>query len=481
MKYWRSIAGSLACGVVLCTASGGFAGASTEAPARSAVMARDFGSQYQQNLDRTLSMVNGDSIASFFLNLAKDPVKNFVMEKLGFETTSSQLRDLASKLNALHDQLNEFEKRVTGLIVDLQLTAAVTEANHAADGLGTFYLQYFSVLGTDLVNLKAAQDKGDTQEIATALKQYNTDKDQFVSTAANRGLDARILQLRHAFDPGSGATGLLKAVGTSLLQRHQYLTPADSDTERAIYVYYEENQALAAWMTCEMDIARNHLELVQPVVTEFEAAVAAQRNPDTPNGLPPLLPKWTMLDRGTNQATYLDSRNKMMYTDTRENQAVWAPDQAGFTSADPAQVPRVLAEYNRIAWEGFSNWAVPSQAEVYAIFNELGPQREPLTIDVYLQRLNLNISGADFIWTRDAAQRWVTVYDTGRGLTYRLNAYEGISLRNLSADEHPRLCGSDGTLRDPCRFSAASEVVARYNAAKGGVYLIRNSGNIRYF
>jgi hypothetical protein len=354
MKFWRSVAGSLACGVVIAGASSGLAEASTAAPAQPAATAREFGSQYQQDLTRTLAMVNGDSIASFFLNLAKDPAKNFVMEKLGFETTSSQLRDLATKLNALHAQLDEFEKRVTGLIVDLQLTAAVTEANHAADGLGTFYLQYFSVLGTDLVNLKVAQDKGDPQEIATALKQYNTDKDVFVSTAANRGLDARILQLRHAFDPGSGATGLMKAVGTSLLQRHEYLTPADSDTERAIYVYYEENQALAAWMTCEMDIARNHLELVQQVVTEFEAAVAAQRNPDTPNGLPPVLPKWTMLDRGTNSATMLDSRNKPMYTDTRVNQAVWAPDEPAFASADPAQVPRVLAEYNRIAWEGLT-------------------------------------------------------------------------------------------------------------------------------
>ena len=190
MYYWRSIAGSLACGVVIAAASSGLAEASTAAPAQAAVTERPFGSQYQQNLDRTLSMVNGDSIASFFLNLAKDPVKNFVMEKLGFETTSSQLKDLASKLNALHDQLNEFEKRVTGLIVDLQLTAAVTTANTAAEGLGTFYLQYFSVLGTDLVNLKAAQDKGNAEEIAAALKQYNTDKDQFVSTAANRGLDA---------------------------------------------------------------------------------------------------------------------------------------------------------------------------------------------------------------------------------------------------------------------------------------------------
>jgi hypothetical protein len=481
MKYWRSVAGSLVCGVVFAGASSGLAQANTAAPARPAATAREFGYQYQQNLARTLSMVNGDSIASFFLNLAKDPAKNFVMEKLGFETTSSQLRDLAAKLNALHDQLDAFEKRVTGLIVDLQLTAAVTEANHAADGLGTFYLQYFSVLGTDLVNLKVAQDKGDPQEIATALKQYNTDKEVFVSTAANRGLDARILQLRHAFDPGSGATGLMKAVGTSLLQRHQYLTPADSDTERAIYVYYEENQALAAWMTCEMDIARNHLELVAAVVKEFEEAVAAQRNPDTPNGLPPVLPKWTMLDRGTNPATMLDSRNKSMYTDTRVNQAVWAPDQAPFTSADPAQVPRVLAEYNRIGWEGFSNWALPTQAEAYALFSELGPQRDAGTIQEYLQRLNLNISGADFIWTRDAAQRWVAVYDTGRALTYRLNVYEGISLRNLGADEHPRLCGNDGTYENPCRFSAASEVVARYNAAKGGVYLIRNSGSIRYF
>ena len=63
MKYWRSVAGSLVCGVVFAGASSGLPQATTAAPARPAATAREFGYQYQQNLARTLSMVNGDSIA----------------------------------------------------------------------------------------------------------------------------------------------------------------------------------------------------------------------------------------------------------------------------------------------------------------------------------------------------------------------------------------------------------------------------------
>ena len=281
----------------------------------------------------------------FFLNLAKDPAKNFVMNKLGIATTESQLHDLANKLDALQLQLTALEQRVTGLITQLGLTEAVREANHATDGLDTFYRDYFAVIGTDLYKLKQAQDRvpPDPAAVKKEMDQYESDVRTFISTANSRGLNERITTIKHVFEPGSGATGLMRAVGESLLQKHQYLTPADSDEERSIYVYYEENQALAAWMTCEWQIARGHPELVPSVVREFEQAVEVQRNPDTRNGLPPLLPRWVMLDRGTNPATILDSRNKMMYFGTHVLNAIW-PSRPARNS------PRTTPSRSRRPW-----------------------------------------------------------------------------------------------------------------------------------
>jgi hypothetical protein len=479
MRIWRSGSGSLACAVIIAAASCGLAQASTAAPARPA-MAAD---SARQSLASARAMVDGDSIASFFLNLAKDPVKNFVMDKLGIATTESQLHDLANKLDALQLQLTALEQRVTGLITQLGLTEAVREANHATDGLDTFYRDYFAVIGTDLYKLKQAQDRvpPDPAAVKKEMDQYESDVRTFISTANSRGLNERITTIKHVFEPGSGATGLMRAVGESLLQKHQYLTPADSDEERSIYVYYEENQALAAWMTCEWQIARGHPELVPSVVREFEQAVAVQRNPDTRNGLPPLLPRWVMLDRGTNPATILDSRNKMMYFGTHVLDAIWLSGRPEFTSDDPVQVPKTVADFNAAGIEGFRNWTVPSQAEVNALFNELGPRRDSETIQIYLQKLNLAANGTGpFIWTRDVAHRWAAIGPGPYPLHYEFDSYEGISTRNLSPDEHPRLC-DQGDIRNPCRFFTKQEIIERYNAARGMLILIRNSGDIRYF
>ena len=64
-------------------------------------------------------MVNGNSIASFFLSLAADPAKNFIMEQIGLETTSSKIRALSDKLNQIQQQLTEFQLAITALITQL--------------------------------------------------------------------------------------------------------------------------------------------------------------------------------------------------------------------------------------------------------------------------------------------------------------------------------------------------------------------------
>lgn len=466
MKACRKLPGILAAAIALAAVLP--AAASVNAPGGQA-MAATVRSASASDRPVTLSLDDSDSIASFFLSLAKDPAKNFIMDKIGLETTSSQLRELSAKLDAIQQQLTAFQTQVTALIAQLSLTTAVLEANRAVGGLPTFYRDHFAVLGTDLVNLKAAQEATppNPARVATAMAQYATDKQAFITSADALNLNGRIDAIHKAFEPGAGATGLMRAVGESLLAKKQYLTRTDSDNERSIYVYYEENQALAGWLTCEWEIARGHAELVPTVVKEFTDDVAAQRNPGTPNGVPPLLPAGTLLDRGTDPSKITNSRNKLLFTDTRVKDAAWSPG-----SANVPRVPDVVGEFNAARWAGFSDWIVPSQGEVAGLFNGLGPVRDRMTISDYLSSLDLAESGVGpFIWTRDSVIRRIA-FDNLRHEQLDFRVYEGISTSNLAPDERPRL---NSSYVDP------AEVYDAFNNARGSVFLVRNTGETRYF
>jgi hypothetical protein len=468
MKCWRPVTGLLICGMTIAPLSP----AAAQAVGRTA-NASPVNSAYAQQIARAQAMVGGDTIAKFFLSLAADPAKNFIMNQIGLETTSSKIKELSEKLTAIQHQLTEFQIQVTALIAQLGLTGEVNEANRAIEGLATFYRDHFATIGTDLLNLKEAQAKvpPDKTAVDVATAQYAHDKNTFVETATSQALNGRIDRVRKAFEPGSGATGLMRAVGESLLAKNQYLTPTDSRNERAVYDYYEENQALAAWLTCEWQIARGHAELVPAVVKEFTDAVEVQRNPETRNGLPPLLPLGTMLDRGTVPGEILNSRDKLMFSDSRVNYATWSP--GGGAAAD---VPVILTAYNDLTWQGFSNWGVPNQAEVYGLFNGLGPVRNSERISDYLSSINLNISGVGaFIWTRDFALRTIRFRAAGEGFgDFRF--YEGISTRDLNADERPRVCDSR-----ICDFPSRGNLLSAYYAARGQLFLVRNVGGTRYF
>jgi hypothetical protein len=470
MKCWRPVIGILACGMALAPLSPAAANVTaTTIHAGPAGNPADI--SYAQRLASAKSMVGGDTIAKFFLSLATDPAKNFIMDQIGLETTSSKIRDLAAKLNEIQQQLTDFQVQITALIAQLGLTGEVNLANQAVEGLATFYRDHFATIGTDLVNLTEAQAKvpPDKHAVDVATDQYNSDKKTFIDTANTQALNARIGRVEKVFEPGAGATGLMRAVGESILSKNEYLTLADSEKERAVYVYYEENQALAAWLTCEWQIARGHAELVPAVVKEFTDAVDVQRNPNTRNGLPPLLPRFAMLDRGTNPGEILDSRNKLMFTDTRVGSAIWTP-----TGIGDLQVPNLVRAYNAISWEGFSDWGVPDQREVYGLFNKLAPPRNSERISDYLSTLNLNVSGiGPFIWTRDAAHRTI---DFRSGGFADFAFFEGISTRDLSADERPRVCS------DPiCHFRDRAVLLALYDEARGHLFLVRNVGDTRYF
>ena len=164
-------------------------------------------------------------------------------------------------------------------------------------------------------------------------------------------------------------------------------------------------------MTCEWQIARGHPELIRSVGAVIEQAVEVQRNPDTRNGLPPLLPRWVMLDCGTNPATILDSRNKMMYFGTHVLNAIWLSGQPEFTSDYLVQVPKTVADFNAAGIEGFRNWTVPSQAEGTCSSTSSGRGarfRDHPDLPAELECWAPNGTGP-FIWTRDVAHRWAAI------------------------------------------------------------------------
>ena len=115
---------------------------------------------------------------------------------------------------------------------------------------------------------------------------------------------------------------------------------------------------------------------------------------------------------------------------------------------------------------------MPSQGEVAGLFNGLGPVRNRTTIGDYLSSLNLSTGAlGPFIWTRDSVVRDISI-ENFHHESVRFRVYEGISTSDLSPDERPRL---GGTATD------VSDVYGAFSGARGSVFLVRNTGDTRYF
>src|ERR1700722_18441180 len=84
MKCWRPVTGLLICGITIAPLSPAVA----QAVGRT-TNAYPVNSAYEQQIARVRAMVGGDTIAKFFLSLAADPAKSFIMNQIGLETTSS--------------------------------------------------------------------------------------------------------------------------------------------------------------------------------------------------------------------------------------------------------------------------------------------------------------------------------------------------------------------------------------------------------
>ena len=256
---------------------------------------------------------DADSIAQEFIDLAKDPVKNFVLDQLGFGTPS-ELDVLKARIDALDAHLTKIGEQLNAAIAGLNFDEAIRAANTKIEALEATFDQYIKALINDVIDVKKAQAAGDKTAEATAMAKYDTDKKAFVNLDGASTFGSRAKALHLLFQPGSGATGLIAAFGDKLLANQRYLTREDSLRQDAVYNQYEEYQALASWLTCEWDLARDHPELCQEVVTKFIKDTTDQRDPKLAGSLPPDLPAGVVLDRGPYDAKHITSLNKPLLT-----------------------------------------------------------------------------------------------------------------------------------------------------------------------
>jgi hypothetical protein len=409
-----------------------------------------------------------DSIAEYFLDLAKDEAKNFVLDKLGIGTKLSELEQLKKRLDQVDEHLNQIGAQLNAAIVGLNFDEAIRSANTKIESLESVFRHNLKPILTDVIAVNKAREAKDKAAEETALQKYNTDRKKFADLDGANTFASRANALHLLFQPGSTATGLVTAFGNKLLATRRYLTVADSKLQDAVYTKYEEYQALAEWITSEWDIANGHPDLVAENVKEFKDYTSAQRDPKLAGSLPPDLPVGVVLDRGPYQAKDITSLNKSLLTSP-------VPIRSAFWQQtpirDPNWVPNVVRAANAAKLRGFSDWDAAGLNQVESLIAEREPGK---SIVDHLKALGLDVTGAPgAIWTRDTGTNNVEFRFSGQHESYVV--HDAISLANGSRGELPDRLQQTG----PYWYFSEIDFTVRVN--QGQVLLHRSTGDTRYF
>jgi hypothetical protein len=413
-----------------------------------------------------------DSIAEEFIDLAKDSAKNFVLDQLGL-STASDLADLKARIDAVDAHLTKIAEQLNAAIVGLNFDEAIRDANSKIESLKATFDQNIKPLIDDVIDVRKAEADGDKAAEATARARYEADKQAFVRLDGANTFGSRATALHLLFQPGSGATGLMTAFGDKLLTKQRYLTFADSQRQDAVYTKYEEYQALASWITCEWDIARDHLKIcTDTVIPDFMSYTTDQRDPKLAGSLPPDVPAGVVLDRGPSDAQDISSLHKSLLTSPATSPASirWAFWQETPIDA-PDAVPSIVQAANAAKLRGFDDWQVASGNEIYSL---LAGRQSGQSIVQYLAALGLTVADApDQLWTRDSTVENVRLW-SDRDHRYRV--HESISLRDAGRRENPPELSRTG----PYYWQSEIDFAVRAGAL-GQVLLARSTGDTRYF
>ena len=325
-----------------------------------------------------------------------------------------------------------------------------------------------------IVKLKEAQAKEprDQAVIDEAMSNFSTAKKQFLDFANIIKLTTLATKIHDRLQPDRGE-GFLREYGSVIIAKRRYLTTSDSDLVIDLYSFAEENQALATWMSVERLIA-----LGKPFVDDIPKPLDAltdwmlsQRNGFARNGLHSPIPVGAVIDRGpdttVDKLTTVDKPEFAFFTGSG---LTWSP----FDTVPPSykdEVTKAVDFANSTKLRGEPGWYVPSGAQLLALFAELTKRNHDST-ETYLRDLFLDkdITVGEFLWDSDTVQqRYCQTYEGVYICEFGITAHKGVSTTTLANDPHPQFSHVD--------FSTLPE---RYGAAKGGLLLVRDTGQAQY-
>ena len=416
-----------------------------------------------------------DSIAKFVFDLAKEPLKNFLMAQVGLPTTSSQLKAISAQIAALSSQLNATEARISAQIAELQLQGRLDYLEDVASDVKNLNTKYFIPLVASIVSVKEAEAKvpRDQAAIDQAKAQYNTQKEQFLNEANAIKVGSLAEKIHKRLQPTIGK-GVLRQYGTFILTARRILNTTDSNRIIGLYSYLEENQALATWMEVEREIAVGgaSLNLIPATLEEFTRWTISQRDGFAANGLHAAIPEGVVIDRGPDgPADSYTTVNKPQFAYFKPTDLTWAPFAFSPPSGDT--VPNAVNVANGESLGGAKGWGVPSAGELYGFFSGLATRTKDGTV-AYLRQVFVNngLTAGDWLWDSESVQQRYCV-KTPRGGTncnHFSTAHRGLSTTNLSNDIHPQF-----------EYIPAGQLEERFKAAKnGGLLVVRDTGQAQY-
>ena len=418
-----------------------------------------------------------DTVAKFVFDLAKEPLRNYIMDQLGLPTTSSQLKELGRKIDALRAQVAAAEVRISAQVQELKAQTRLDFLADVAVDLTSLQRDYFLPLVDAVTKVKEVEEKKpvDQEARAKAILNYDEHKNSFKRRATIIGVEGLVEKIHNRLQPRDGE-GVLRDYGRLIMVAHRELTPADSQRVIGLYEFLEDVQALAAWMTAEkfLAISGSSTDLIKPSMDRFLAFTASQRDGGLPNGLHAPIPNGVVIDRGpdANAATYTTANKPMFasagtgYFFVGEGGTSQCPYLAGPT-CDKNNVAVVIKRAIDERLKGFQEWRVPNGEQIAGLFAALPSRNNPEILN-YLRGLfaDPTLDPGPFLWITDTEG-----YCGGRA-----RLYKGVSMSTLEQQAHP------ANLNIPCLDARLPEKLfqAQTQDSGGGLLVVRPTGQAQY-
>jgi hypothetical protein len=347
------------------------------------------------------------TVADFLFSLAKEPLKNFVMDQIGLPTSGEAIKRLEGKVDALRKLVEANQVRITAQVAEFQAQTRLDYLKDLEIELLDFYTEKYIPLVASAAKVKEAEGREpyDATAVSTALESFNKQKwGVFLANAATIKLTTLAQKIHARLQPDTGE-GILRQYGRIVMIAHRELTTPDSQRVIGMYERFEELQALATWMSIETYLATGgaSVDLIGPKLQTLSGWIASQRDGFAPNGLHAPIPDGVVIDRGPDaDANTYTTVGKSMFANAGTGFR-WIPTYPPpFDPNPPSNVPGIVKGLNDQKFRGFQEWAPASADQFYGLFALL-PARNRDAILAYLRGLfgEPALDPGSFIWLSD--------------------------------------------------------------------------------